>query len=1793
LACEELASCISLDALLQKFVPSSTKSSADVVPSSHSLNYQHFSKKVDCLLDILASSVVSIYPNEKTVNVTDSEVTTLDDVLMVEEDSKTSRMQNSTGPSTSSFKIPYPIQQVRSTQPLDISVIDSGSFQQEIQEGILHDGDVAAAVPSVLATPSVVTGTTIVFCTLRISAHSLNELLEDICKRWQSYCCQLRPKKIEGKLDNLLVESPFPLKSDFMKGSSSISYQKSVLKALKNGKINLLFATDVAQEGIDISQCNVIINYNGPKTLIGFIQRRGRARSKNSSLIHLVKSLNKKKDNETKDIYYFIQQEIETEFTLKSMYNELVPSSLDEDEEEEEEEEGEEGEIKDRRESDNSSNSSKNGRKKRKNCFIIPETGAFVDCISSKALLSQYCDYISLQIHSKIRYEYLIDFPRYFFERSYSNPSLWLCTLMLPDAIRKLYPDCPAKFYLETTKKRIAKGLISLKAIEFLYSKGEFDVNLRFRRFQFDHLSPLIPEGSSSSNSNRSHTKGVTSFNVDGVMIKALDPYITDPLNNNLVFEDIQVQILTKKVADIITTNPFSTLYYRYNTNGSNDRHSQGKRSLSDDGGVLLSSSLSNEDVMDTHYEYASELRCSKSKEPSNDSNQNEVTPNELNRKITNTEYLTTLFSNNDDKIVCSGDSISKFPSSNPEVPSPLFSSLPHSLLHADQPFLTLYFYRLRLLGEKNQYSHLSTNTKLFSQLEAIERICFAFHFPLSSNVMSCDYDIFLKCFTNEDHQDFIKIEFLGSKMISLRELSFIQCFHKSIFALQPLYLPRDELSSSFTDSQKPNQEKASPNTDFSFFFPVSFPPLNSFMDQDFFIPENDVIRKLVYFDYNEWKSFSNNSYFLILPLPFSSFDHMEKESPQESTTICEPVVNELESNNMELNDKSYNSLKKKVIDLSFINCSYLKECAKEAIVLINNLAIIQENNLVLNSSSSFCFPSHTNPMKFQNMLCTTNGRNLVCFENSQLSFSNEKRLQIPDRKRMLDPISSNRKVRRNADSKTFFDYFIGKSEQLKQFMNELLQKEPEFVLYKGYPLSGKLTLFNTLLTPDTFLAATGSSSSAATSISSEVHLMPELSLPIGNLHYFHMIFLLPSLTHRIQSVLLANEVYHKFFLPAAYHLPKIVISSAEPASSLEKRRKLDSISSDVCERSTICKPSFPVKISQILQALTTKRNLESIDSERLKLFILINCLFLNFLFLPFHLVLYRLELLGDSFLKYASTLLVFFENPTNHEGIMTVQRRKYIGNFHLKEVAVRINVIEYLRASPLARGFEEVMTFPPGQDEDKKNNGELIPELLLPLTEENRPVIEKAVIHDLTSHPSYTWKSSLRNVNLFLPLGTYQQRLLANVPSASMEKKQNGEGQMDVSPEVLNYNSTKRANKDGRQYEVVSVNAKTLADLIEALLGICVLEENNEDKGLALLYQLGVIPTSPPIIYHRLPPSPSVALEGQLFIPTNTSYVDYIKQYAGYGRSGLSTSSASDSYWPFLDKSLSSYSSLLTSSKEQFYFSKETTRKLENLLFYTFQNKELLFLAFSHPTKHDIMNYQRLEFLGDAVIDYLIIRYLYKLSVEHNPAKKDLWSEGIMTKLKNFFTTNEALSQVAYELELYTFIQCESFELTMKINKMHEEKQKQNKKKLEGMITEIQQSDDQSNSDENQDAEEDDLQDDLEESNLSVSLVAKESASLNMFETISFITRQQHQRELESSKTVTSTSSSQYNNKVLADIFEAIVGAIFIDCSYNLLTVKEVLTKIGYLSLSKNQLQDLLDLSNSLASNLPTSPIV
>ena len=80
-------------------------------------------------------------------------------------------------------------------------------------------------------------------------------------------------------------------------------------------------------------------------------------------------------------------------------------------------------------------------------------------------------------------------------------------------------------------------------------------------------------------------------------------------------------------------------------------------------------------------------------------------------------------------------------------------------------------------------------------------------------------------------------------------------------------------------------------------------------------------------------------------------------------------------------------------------------------------------------------------------------------------------------------------------------------------------------------------------------------------------------------------------------------------------------------------------------------------------------------------------------------------------------------------------------------------------------------------------------------------------------------------------------------------------------------------------------------------------------------------------------------------------------------------------------------------------------------------KDKELLLTALTHSSysnEHDCKNYERLEFLGDAVLQILMSDYLYKHFTE---------SEGEMSKIRASYVCESACCEYAKELNYIPYI--------------------------------------------------------------------------------------------------------------------------------------------------------------------------
>ncbi|KAK7904401.1 hypothetical protein WMY93_017008 [Mugilogobius chulae] len=188
----------------------------------------------------------------------------------------------------------------------------------------------------------------------------------------------------------------------------------------------------------------------------------------------------------------------------------------------------------------------------------------------------------------------------------------------------------------------------------------------------------------------------------------------------------------------------------------------------------------------------------------------------------------------------------------------------------------------------------------------------------------------------------------------------------------------------------------------------------------------------------------------------------------------------------------------------------------------------------------------------------------------------------------------------------------------------------------------------------------------------------------------------------------------------------------------------------------------------------------------------------------------------------------------------------------------------------------------------------------------------------------------------------------------------------------------------------------KSIADCVEALLG-CYLTSCGERAAQMFLCSLGlkVLPVersileTRPATLHSLPHLPALDL--------------------GYGWLKIPPRCMLDH--PHAQRTLHH----LISGFENF----------EKKINYTFQNKAYLLQAFTHASYHynTITDcYQRLEFLGDAILDYLITKHLYEDPRQHSP--------GVLTDLRSALVNNTIFASLAVKYDYHKYFKAISPEL-------------------------------------------------------------------------------------------------------------------------------------------------------------------
>ncbi|XP_030853694.1 probable ATP-dependent RNA helicase DHX58 [Strongylocentrotus purpuratus] len=116
----------------------------------------------------------------------------------------------------------------------------------------------------------------IVLARTRFATHALLKFINE-CDELKKLRPPIKPVRIVGQ------------SGDIDQGLT-LARQEAALNDFKSDRANLLVATDIVQEGLDIPACNVIIRYNFVSNEIGTVQSKGRARKEGSKCFLIVES---------------------------------------------------------------------------------------------------------------------------------------------------------------------------------------------------------------------------------------------------------------------------------------------------------------------------------------------------------------------------------------------------------------------------------------------------------------------------------------------------------------------------------------------------------------------------------------------------------------------------------------------------------------------------------------------------------------------------------------------------------------------------------------------------------------------------------------------------------------------------------------------------------------------------------------------------------------------------------------------------------------------------------------------------------------------------------------------------------------------------------------------------------------------------------------------------------------------------------------------------------------------------------------------------------------------------------------------------------------------------------------------------------------------------------------------------------------------------------------------------------------------------------------------------------------
>lgn len=341
-----------------------------------------------------------------------------------------------------------------------------------------------------------------------------------------------------------------------------------------------------------------------------------------------------------------------------------------------------------------------------------------------------------------------------------------------------------------------------------------------------------------------------------------------------------------------------------------------------------------------------------------------------------------------------------------------------------------------------------------------------------------------------------------------------------------------------------------------------------------------------------------------------------------------------------------------------------------------------------------------------------------------------------------------------------------------------------------------------------------------------------------------------------------------------------------------------------------------------------------------------------------------RLETIGDSFLKYAITTYLYCTYENVHEGKLSHLRSRQVSNLNLYRLGRR----KMLGESMIATKFEPHDNWLPPCYYVPKDLEKSLIEAKIP-----------ACHWDIASLPNIK-DLSVDDICHLLKIKAFGE---SDDENSQDEEDSNGNGEAendsDDFPCFIPYNLVTQH----------SIPDKSIADCVEALIGAYLIDCGPRGALLFMAWLgIRVLPYKEDL-YVRADEN-SKRITG-----STTPYERGKQQYQTvYG------------YWAAPKTPLLHYA---PNPSETLEFLLDGYSDFEAHIGYFFNDRSYLLQAMTHAsyTPNRLTDcYQRLEFLGDAVLDYLITRHLYEDPRQHSP--------GALTDLRSALVNNTIFASLA-----------------------------------------------------------------------------------------------------------------------------------------------------------------------------------